>query len=357
MSSPPQSKVTSPVAETEPLLQNNETQRNYSGEEENVPEADPNQKRSVGELVFYAVCIVVALVMLALLVKGFIENDDLEFDFGNALKSALGGGLSGAAAMILQVFTLMPLRTVMNYQYRYGTSTTQAIRTLYHNGGWKRYYQGLGPALVQGPVSRFGDTAANVGILALLDSNSYMKHLPSPVKTVFSAVAAACFRMILTPIDTLKTTMQTQGRDGVAILKTRIRLYGIGTLWYGALGTAAATFVGYYPWFGTYNYLKATLPMPDKTYQQFLRQAFIGFVASVVSDTISNFLRVLKTYRQVNQTRIGYWNAAEAVVRQDGYRGLFGRGLKTRILANGLQGLMFSVLWKLFLDLWNKKTE
>ncbi|KAK7753177.1 hypothetical protein SLS62_004910 [Diatrype stigma] len=44
--------------------------------------------------------------------------------------------------------------------------------------------------------------------------------------------------------------------------------------------------------------------------------------------------------------------AARLVVLQDGISGLFGRGLKTRILANGLQGLLFSILWKLFLDLY-----
>lgn len=82
-----------------------------------------------------------------------------------------------------------------------------------------------------------------------------------------------------------------------------------------------------------------------------MRRAFIGFVASVVSDTISNSLRVVKTYRQVNEIRIGYWAAAKAVIAVDGVKGLFGRGLKTRILANGLQGLMFSVLWKFFMDL------
>jgi hypothetical protein len=81
------------------------------------------------------------------------------------------------------------------------------------------------------------------------------------------------------------------------------------------------------------------------------RRAFIGFVASVVSDSISNSLRVLKTYRQVNETRIGYVAAAREVIAVDGLNGLFGRGLKTRILANGLQGLMFSVLWRFFLDL------
>ena len=133
--------------------------------------------------------------------------------------------------------------------------------------------------------------------------------------------------------------------------RPQIKRYGVGTLWYGAWATAAATFVGHYPWFGTYNYLDAMLPVPTTLGEKLLRQAFIGFVASVVSDSVSNSLRVVKTYRQVHETRIGYIAAAEAVIAQDGLRGFLGRGLKTRILANGLQGLMFSVLWRLFLDM------
>lgn len=39
------------------------------------------------------------------------------------------------------------------------------------------------------------------------------------------------------------------------------------------------------------------------------------------------------------------------MILEDGVLGLFGRGLGTRILCNGLQGLLFSILWKLFLDL------
>jgi hypothetical protein len=34
------------------------------------------------------------------------------------------------------------------------------------------------------------------------------------------------------------------------------------------------------------------------------------------------------------------------VIEKEGVMGLMGRGLKTKIIANGLQGLMFSVLWK-----------
>lgn len=104
-------------------------------------------------------------------------------------------------------------------------------------------------------------------------------------------------------------------------------------------------------WYGTFNYLDDKLPIAHNVFQKLIRRAFIGFVASVISDTVSNSLRVLKTYRQVNETRIGYVEAAQAVVAVDGVSGLFGRGLKTRIWANGLQGLMFTVLWRFFLDL------
>lgn len=110
---------------------------------------------------------------------------------------------------------------------------SQAIGTLYADGGWTRYYQGLTAALVQGPVSRFGDTFANAGILALLDSNPYLKNMWSVFKTVFASLAAALFRMILTPIDTVKTTLQTQGKPGMQILRTRVRSsirFGISSL-------------------------------------------------------------------------------------------------------------------------------
>lgn len=48
---------------------------------------------------------------------------------------------------------------------------------------------------------------------------------------------------------------------------------------------------------------------------------------------------------------VGYVTAAKRIVEAEGWRGLFGRGLGTRLITNGLQGLLFSVLWKLFADL------
>lgn len=284
----------------------------------------------------------------AIAVTGRGVSYDNQFDLKKTLYSALDGGAAGAAAMVVQVLTLMPLRTMMNHQYRFGGSFKSSAKTLWAEGKLPRFYAGLGAAIFQGPLSRFGDTAANAGIFALLESLTW----PVLVKTVAASAASALFRMTLTPIDTLKTTQQTQGgKLGLALLKQRIKDRGIASLWYGAFATAGATFVGHYPWFGTYNYLTVHLPPSHNLFQKLARQAFIGFVASVISDTVSNSLRVIKTYRQVHQGDMGYIQAAREIIDKDGWTGLFGRGLATRLFTNGLQGLLFSILWKLFADL------
>ena len=78
----------------------------------------------------------------------------------------------------------------------------------YADGGVRRFYRGYGPALFQGPLSRFGDTAANSGMLSLLDSKASTRDLPIPVKTACASTAAALWRIALMPIDATKTIMQ-----------------------------------------------------------------------------------------------------------------------------------------------------
>lgn len=263
-----------------------------------------------------------------------------------ALKRAGQGGLAGAMAMGINVCALMWIRTTINYQYRYGTGTMEAFKTLYAEGGIPRFYRGLAPALIQGPLSRFGDTAANTGMLALLDSVEATENLPVGVKTVAASVAAALFRIFLMPVDTFKTTMQVEGKDGISKLMTKFKSNGPTVFYQGALAAASATFVGHYPWFFTYNYLSEVLPKRDDTLGKLARSAVIGFCSSAVSDTCSNSIRVVKVYKQANTEYVSYPEAVRRVVKEDGWGGLFGRGLKTKILANGLQGIMFSVLWK-----------
>ena len=119
------------------------------------------------------------------------NKKDFKNILNNSAKKALGGGVAGASAMGCQVLSLMWLRTTMNYQYRYGTTTKTAIQSLYKDGGIKRFYRGVGPALLQGPLSRFGDTAANTGVLELLNSYEKTKDLPLSAKTLCASFMAA----------------------------------------------------------------------------------------------------------------------------------------------------------------------
>jgi len=257
--------------------------------------------------------------------------------------------------MTIQVSTLMWMRTTMNYQYRYGTTTSEAMRHLWKEGGLRRLYRGYGPALVQGPVSRFGDTAANVGILALLEPH---KDLPIAAKTGAASVTAGFWRIFIMPVDTLKTTLQVEGQEALSKLKVKIRTGGITALYHGSLAAWSATAVGHFPWFYTFNTLQEYFPKPadDKPLEKLGRNAAIGFISSVISDSISNSLRVIKTTRQTFHKTISYADTVRHVVASDGVLGLLGRGLKTRLIANGIQGLMFSVLWKYFMDAQSNKS-
>ena len=269
-----------------------------------------------------------------------------------SLSKAFRGGISGSIAMAINICTLMPLRTSVNYQYRYGTTSLVSMKTLYNEGGILRFYRGFGFAIIQGPWSRFGDTFANVGMLTYLDSNQTTRDFNVGTKTLLASASASLFRVLSTPIDTCKTVLQVEGKEGLKKLGSKFRNSGgfprgLPVMWYGAMGSAGATFIGHYPWFFTYNYLQKNMEKQDTMLGELSKNAFIGFSASAISDTVSNSVRVLKTYRQTHVEKVSYPNAIRNIVKTDGILSLFGRGLKTKIISNGIQGALFSVLWKM----------
>jgi hypothetical protein len=77
-------------------------------------------------------------------------------------------------------------------------------------------------------------------------------------------------------------------------------------------------------------------------------------VASVVSDTIVNVFRVIKTTKQAlgSKRDLSYGDTIRMVVAADGWKGLFGRGLRTRILANALQSVVFTIIWRGLAERW-----
>ena len=184
--------------------------------------------------------------------------------------------------------------------------------------------------------------------------------------------------------------MQVSGAQGLSQLQARIEKKGPQTLFAGSLAASAATFVGHYPWFLTFNFLSKSLPTyaelveasssatatansvnnidwthTDPVLFGLVRAALIGLAASSVSDVCSNSLRVLKTTRQtyddkndgssggdssssIDINNDSYFATAKQIVAKEGLQGLLFRGLGTRLLANALQGSLFSVLFKYF---------
>jgi len=211
-------------------------------------------------------------------------------------------------------------------------------------------------------MTRFGDTAANVGILALLETIPEARELPLPIKTACGSAAAGLWRIVLMPVDASKTAMQVEGQQGLQTLWQSVITSGPGPLYQGALAQAAATAVGHFPWFVTYNTLNEKIPAPQDgdLLLTLVRSAFLGLAASCVSDCTSNSLRVIKTTKQTAQLNmqesssdgkkkdLSYGEVVAMIVEKDGLIGLFGRGLQTRLLINAIQGSLFSVMWKYF---------
>ena len=260
-----------------------------------------------------------------------------------SINKAVGGGLSGSMAMITQVSTLMWMRTIVNYQYVNGTTFKNSFKTLYKQGGILRLYRGYHIAIISAPIFRFGDAAANLGVLEA--TKQY--NLPLSVTTGIASTCAASWRALLMPIDTIKLNYQVNG--SLDIIKSNIKNNGPKVLYNGTTAAFFSTLIGHYPWFVTYNYLNYYYPecKDDSTINKLSKRATIGLLSSIISDTSSNFVRVIKVIKQTNGNNIPYKDSIKLLYAKDGYSWIF-RGLKTKIITNGFNGIMFSITWKYF---------
>jgi len=216
-----------------------------------------------------------------------------------------------------------------------------------------RLYQGLSFALLQAPLTRFGDTAANAGVLGLLETNDRTRRWPVVIKTLCASAAAVVWRLSLMPLDTAKTIMQVRGQTGLQTLVEKYHISGVRVLYFGSTAAAAAAFVQHFPWFFTYNMLNARLPVGTTHRGRITRSALIGFVASTTAGVASNSFHILKTTRQATPDIVSYSQLVNEIVVRDGWWGLFVRGLGTRIWVSAVQGMLFTVLWREFQEAWD----
>ena len=267
-----------------------------------------------------------------------------------AVGKAAKGGFAGMVAGVVQVLAFMWLRTAMNQQYANGGTLKTTLQLLWNEGGVLRFYKGVEFAIFQAPLTRFGDTFTNTAAVVIF--GHFRPDATTAVVTFAGSLMSACFRIAITPVDTLKTTRQVHGDAAFQLLLTKIRSGGVRELFAGWEANFAASWAGIYPWFYTFNYLNTAWSAAGWVGPwKHVRNASIGMCATTASDVVSNSLRVLKTIRQTHpDSGLGYIGAGRAVIKQEGVAGLLGRGLKTRLFVNLLQGMVFTVIWRAIQD-------
>ncbi len=281
--------------------------------------------------------------------KSNTNNGEPKFEINKAFSKAYNSSLYGMLAMGSQVTLLMWLRTAVNYQYKNGGGFRQTFKKIYSEGGVRRFYQGYPIAMIQAPLSRFGDIAA----YSMVSQYSEVNNISLPVQTAMGTVCSSFWRFNLMPIDTCKTMLQVHGNEGLGILREKIKIHGVRSLYHGYLGTLGATTMGYYPWFFTFGYLDKNIVEGETNLEKLTRNAAIGFTASFTSDVVSNSARVLKTTRQTSGMGLGYFQHAKKIIKKDGIVGFATRGLATKILSNGIQSATFTILWKYLENFYN----
>eukprot|EP00759_Apiculatamorpha_spiralis_P006837 PhF_6_TR14093/c0_g1_i2/m.22519 len=159
------------------------------------------------------------------------KNSNNNSDFiRQAALHAVHGGIAGYIAQTVNVISFMWLHTVMNYQYRNGGQLVTTTKLLYREGGIPRFYRGIVPALIYSPISRFGDVAANDGILTLFQSQQSLQNVPVFAQTATASCTAAVIRLLWMPLDAWKTTKQVEGAHGLQLLREKVVKHGVGQL-------------------------------------------------------------------------------------------------------------------------------
>lgn len=257
--------------------------------------------------------------------------------------SALKAGFPGAAAGACQTASLMWISTTAAYQHRSGLSMSAAIRTLYSQGGFRRFYAGLAPTIAHVTLCRFADTTSNA--LAL-------RHAPLDglaQRTAVASILSAACRASLLPLETLRSNMQVRGaRLGAGLVLSKWYAAGLPALYTGAAASFTAGLVGHFPFFFTLNAVDQTMPISKETpiMHRFARNGGLGFIAAMTSDVCTNGFKVIATNMQTCTKGMSYLDTARKIVMMDGIFSLVTRGLKTRLIGTGLKGATFVMLWK-----------
>ena len=90
----------------------------------------------------------------------------------------------------------------------------------------------------------------------------------------------------------------------------------------GAVAQVISAVVAHYPWFYTYNFLSRHPFIQNFFKSNLLRNGFIGFASSIVSDVLVNVVRVIKTTKQAIASKhtVTYGETIAMILAADGWK-------------------------------------
>lgn len=128
------------------------------------------------------------------------------------------------------------------------------------------------------------------------------------------------------------------------------------TFYQGGVASSISSVASHYPWYVTNNYMDRYFKKykySQEPQKALLRAAGIGGMSQLVSDTISNCFKVVKTVKQTSEKHMTYSQIFKDITSKEGLQGLIFRGLKTKLLSNVIQGSNFKILWSYFQEQMN----
>ena len=237
------------------------------------------------------------------------------------------------SASAIQSSTLFWIKPIIKSQYVYGGSLSESFNFLKKNGGIPRFYQGFLPAVLKSSIGRTSDITIYKTFNEKYGNNYYYSSLNS-------GCLSALVKIAIMPLDTLSNIYQVHGKD--AYKHIRGNLYR-GALAYGAIHSISSTC-----WLLSYSKLKEREWTPFSN----LNYLLTGFTSSLITDTIVNPLRVLKTNKQVFANNKSYVEILQDMIKDK--MGLY-RGYRIRLGYNAINGGLFVLFWQNFEMIANKR--
>lgn len=221
-------------------------------------------------------------------------------------------------ASFLQSIMLFWIKPIIKNQHVYGGSMTHTFKSLLNSKDRFRLYRGYIPYVLKSSIGKTSD-------IVIYKSLCNTENDFSPM---IAGVLSSTVKVSIMPLDTISNIYQVHGKNGYKYIN--------GNLYRGTFAYGAIQGINSSCWLFSYSQLKTHSLFKNEN----LNHIYCGFFSSLITDIIVNPFRVIKTNKQVNSNNISYIDIVKSL------QGSFYRGLKTRLLLNGINGSLFVLFWK-----------